>query len=294
MNDLFIQDIRKINQKIITCHASLKNLNTMKIDGKVKYLIKPTTFLETKKVLQVIKNYHIPYHIIGNGSNILFTNKEKECIVKLAFSFKHPLNILLANELIPVIAEKFLKNNYKGLEYMSMIPASIGGAIVMNAGSYNHHLSDIIEYVYYLDENLNFKTINKENCCFQYRNSLFKNSSKIVLGCKVKLINESNEILKKVMHECSLLRKNSQPLEYPNSGSIFKNPFKYKAWELIEKVNLKGYKKNGAMISEKHGNFIVNYHLAKYEDILYLIKIIEEKVKKEFNIDLEREIIIID
>ena len=164
----------------------------------------------------------------------------------------------------------------------------------MNAGSYNHNISDIIEYVYYLDENLNFKVLEKEKCNFNYRESLFKNSKKIVLGCKIKLIHADYNELKKAMEECRNKRKETQPINYPNCGSIFKNGEDYKAWQLIEKINLKGYKNNGAMISEKHANFIINYNNATYDDVIYLIHLIENKVYSDCNIELKKEIIILD
>lgn len=294
MNNDFLNEIREINENIIECNKSIKNLNTMKLDGKVKYLVKPTSFLELKKVLLIIRKYNINYHIIGNGSNIIFTSKEKECLIKLNFNKNSDERILLANELMPVKANEFCNKGYKGLEYLSMIPASIGGALYMNASSYNHSISDIVECIYYLDEQLNFKVISKDKCCFSYRNSIFKNSEKIILGCKVKLIKDNKDDLKKIMEKCKLKRKETQPIEYPNSGSIFKNGYTYNAWELIDKVKLRGYKYNGAMISDKHCNFIVNYNNAKYEDILTLLYLIEGRVRKKFNIELQREIMIID
>lgn len=294
MNNNFQNEINNINENIIECNKSIKNLNTMKLDGRVKYLVKPTSFIELKKVLLIIKKYNINYHIIGNGSNIIFTSNEKECLLKLNFNKNKDERILLANELIPVLANEFCNKGYKGLEYLSMIPASIGGALYMNASSYNHSISDIVEYIYYLDEDLNFKVISKQECCFSYRNSIFKNTKLIILGCKVKLIKDNKDNIKKIMEDCRIKRKETQPFNYPNSGSIFKNGENYKTWKLIDNVNLRGYKHKGAMISDKHCNFIVNYNNAKYEDILLLLNIIENKVKKEFDVDLEREIIIID
>ena len=96
------------------------------------------------------------------------------------------------------------------------------------------------------------------------------------------------------METCKENRLNSQPLEYHNCGSIFKNPENYKAWELIEKVNLRGYKKNGAMISDKHCNFIVNVSKASGDDVLFLINLVEEKIKKQIGVTIEREIMVID
>ena len=294
MNNEFIREIKNISNNIIELNKPLKNLNTMKLDGLAKYLIKPTTYRELKEILNIIKKYKINYYVIGNGSNIIFSSKEKECLIKLNFIKNIDRRIIMANELIPVLANEFCNNGYKGFEYLSMIPASVGGALYMNASCYNHSISDIVEYVYYLDEDLNFKVINKNKCNFSYRNSIFKNTKLIILGCKVKLIKDNKDGLKKIMDECKLKRKETQPIEYPNCGSIYKNIHNYKAWELIEKVDLKGYKFNGAMISDKHCNFIVNYNNARYEDVIYLIMLIESKVKDEFNIILNREIIVID
>lgn len=294
MNESFVCEIKSINEKIIGCNKSIKNLNTMKLDGIVKYLIMPTSFLELKKILKTIRKYNIKYHVIGNGSNVIFSSKDKECLIKLNFAKNKDQIILQASELLPVLAHEFYNKGYKGLEYLSMIPASVGGALYMNASSYNHSISDIVEWIYYLDEDLRFKVIRKEDCCFSYRNSIFKNSKNIILGCKVILIKDEKDRIKEVMEKCRIKRIQTQPMEYPNCGSIFKNGEGYKAWELIDKVNLRGYKNKGAMISDKHCNFIVNYNNASYEDILSLLKIIESEVNKKFKVDLQREIIIIE
>lgn len=294
MNEEFVNKIKSINKNIIKYKVSLKNMNTMKLECNAKYFIQPTTFIELKQVLKIIKEFKIKFYLIGNGSNIIFTNKEKECIIKLNFKKSKYANIINADELLPVKSNEFLTKGYSGLEYISNIPASIGGSIVMNAGAYNHFFSDIIEYVYYLDEDLNIKVINKKEGNFRYRNSIFKDSNKIVLGCKVKLIKKDKEKIIKIMNECKEKRKLSQPIEYPNSGSIFKNKDNIKAWQLIEKVSLKGYKKNNALISDKHCNFIVNLGNANNEDVIYLINLIKNEVKKKFSINLEEEVIIID
>lgn len=294
MNNKFIKEIEKINKDIIKLNVSYKSLNTMKLEGNVKYLILPKTFMELKEVLKIINKYKIEYFLIGNGSNILFSNKNKECFIKLDFIKNKNNSIILANELLPKIANEFYKLGYSGFEYICNIPASIGGAIVMNAGAYNHNISDIIDYVFYIDKDLKFKILKKEDCCFGYRNSIFKNNKNIVLGCKIKIIEKDKSEIIDIMKECSMKRVKSQPLQYPNSGSIFKNDINKKAWQLIEEVGMKGYKFNGAMVSDKHCNFIVNYDNAKYEDIIYIITLIEKKIKDKYNIDIEREIIVVD
>lgn len=293
MENNFVKEIKKIND-IIQTNVSLKKYSTMRLDAIVRYLIKPRSFIELKKVLKIIKKYNINYYIIGNGSNILFTSKDKECIIKLDFKKNKEDFILSANELLPVVSNNFYKKSIGGFETLSMIPASIGGAIVMNAGCYGSNISDLIEYVYVLDEELNFKVIRKDDCLFGYRQSIFKEKKWIVLGCRIKTKKDIKENIKEKMEYVANKKMESQPLEYFNSGSIFKNPNGYKAWELISYLNLKGLKRNDAMISDKHGNFIVNKGNASYEDIAYLIKIIKKKVLDKFYIELENEVIIID
>jgi len=294
MNKDFIDEISKINNTILRCNVSLKNYNTMKLNGYARYFVMPTSFMELKHVLILIRKFRIKYFVIGNGSNIIFTSKEKECIIKLNFKKSKYDNILFSSDLLMVKGNEFYNKGYKGLEYISNIPASVGGAIYMNAGAYNHYFSDIIEYVYYLDENLNFKVINKDNYYFLNRKSIFKNSKNIILGCKVSLIKENKEHLKEIMDYCSDKRRKTQPLDYPNSGSIFKNVNDTSAWKLIESVSLKGYKKNGAMISDKHCNFIINVNDAKGEDVIYLINLIKKEIKGTFGVSLEEEIVIVD
>lgn len=294
MHKEFINEINKINNNILKNNIDLKNYNTMKTKSICKYFIEPTSYIELKKVMQLIKKYKVKYYILGNGSNVIFTSKQKECIIKLNFNKNKDFSIVNSNELLSSLAYLMYKKGYSGLEYLSFIPASVGGAIVMNAGCYNHNFSDIIEYVYYLDEDLNFKVVKKESCNFSYRNSFFKDSKKIVLGCKIKLINGDKEKIKEIMEECINKRKNSQPLEYPNSGSIFKNLDNVKAWKLIEDSGLKGYKYKDALVSDKHSNFIVNTKNASGEDIRILIDIIKAKVFYDHKVKLESEVIIID
>lgn len=293
MENNFVKEIKRIND-IIEINVSLKKYSTMRLDAIAKYLIKPQSYIELKEVLKIIKKHNINYFIIGNGSNILFTSKDKECIIKLDFKKNKEDFILLANELLPIVSNNFYKKGIGGFETLSMIPASVGGAIVMNAGCYGNSISDVIEYVYVLDEKLNFKVISKDDCLFGYRQSIFKDKKWIVLGCKIKIKKDIKEKIKEKMEYVANKKIESQPLEYFNSGSIFKNPKGYKAWELISYLNLKGLKKNDAMISYKHANFIVNTGNASYEDIAYLIKVIKKKVLDKFYIELENEVIIID
>ena len=294
MNNEFIKEIKNVNNDILELNKSLKHFNTLKLESSCKYLIMPTSFVELKKIFIIIKKYNVKYIVIGNGSNIVLSPKEKDCVIKLNFITSKYDCIFYASDMLMIKANEFYNKGYMGLEYLANIPASIGGAILMNAGAYSHFLSDIIEYVYFIDEDYNFKVLDNKSCGFGYRDSIFKNDNKIILGCKVSTKKGNKSDIRKIMDECKEKRKESQPIEFPNCGSVFKNKENISAWKLIEGASLKGYKRNGAMISRKHCNFIINYNNATYEDVLFLILLIKKKVNKAFKINLEEEVIIIE
>ena len=163
----------------------------------------------------------------------------------------------------------------------------------MNAGAFGKSMSDIIEYVYVLDiEELKFKVLTNNECQFGYRDSYFKYHDVMILGAKIKLLDEQKEYLLKKHHEYLMIRRRNLPIEYPNLGSIFKNPKDEYVGKLVENLGLKGLILGGSMISKKHANVIVNIDNAKSKDILKLIEIIKEEVYIKYKIDLELEIII--
>ena len=186
-----------------------------------------------------------------------------------------------------------VNNSLGGLENLCGIPGTLGGAIIGNAGCYGSLISDYLVSVTYL-ENGTIKTISKNDCNFSYRDSIFKrDKNKIILSCKFELNKSNKEDMLEVIKENTLKRKNSQPLEYPNAGSVFRNPEGVAAGKLIEDLGLKNYNINGASVSNKHANFIINKDNAESKDIVTLIEFIQEKVEKVYGIKLilEQEII---
>ena len=173
-----------------------------------------------------------------------------------------------------------INEGYEGLDFATGFPASVGGAICMNAGCYGKSMSDTVKEVTYLDDKLNVKTISLSECDFEYRSSLFKKHKEfIVLSATFKLKKGNKEELKKVMNERMQKRIDSQPLEKPSAGSVFKNPEGMFAGKLIEDAGLKGKTMGGAKVSEKHGNFIINNGGATGEDIRNLVNYIKEEIE---------------
>ena len=275
-------------------NVSLKDYNTYRIGGKTRYLVKPYNIDSLKELLIYIKNNNLKYIIIGNGSNIILPDSDYDGVVILLSK----LNEIKINEntvnafcgvSLTYFVNELVKNNLGGLESLSGIPGTLGGAIVNNAGCYGQTISDKLDSVTYL-ENGEIKTINKEECNFSYRDSIFKkNKNFIILSAKFKLDYKNKEEMLNTIKENIIKRNTSQPLNYPNAGSVFRNPIGYSAGKLIEDAGLKNYHINGAYVSDKHANFIINKDNASSEDIIKLIEYIQKEISEKYNIKLKLE-----
>lgn len=275
-------------------NVSLKDYNTYKIGGKTRYLVKPYNIDSLKELLIYIKNNTLKYIIIGNGTNIILPDSDYDGVTILLSK----LNEIKINEntvnafcgvSLTYFVNELVKNNLGGLESLSGIPGTLGGAIVNNAGCYGQTIGDKLNSVTYL-ENGEIKTINKEECNFSYRDSIFKkNKNFIILSAKFILDYKNKEEMLNIIKENMIKRNTSQPLNYPNAGSVFRNPIGYSAGKLIEDAGLKNYHINGAYVSDKHANFIINKDNASSEDIIELIEYIQKEISEKYNIKLKLE-----
>ena len=279
-------------------NVDLKNYNTYKIGGKARYILKPYSINDLKELINYLKDNDIKFFILGKGSNVILSDEDFNGAIILLDNIN---NILVNDVKVDVysgcVLTKFVNHiinlGLGGLENLYGIPGTIGGAIYGNVGCYGSVISDYLESVTYLEDN-EIKTICKNECNFMYRSSIFKNDkNKIILNATFKLFKSNkDELLKKIKENMSK-RINSQPLEFPNAGSVFRNPSNVAAGKLIEDLGLKNYNINDAYVSEKHANFIVNKGNAKSEDIINLIKYIKKEVKNTYDIELilEQEIV---
>ena len=246
-------------------------------------------------LLKYIKENDIKYFIIGNGSNLLFSSKEFDgVIIKLS----NLCDVKIFDDEVyveagyPIIKLCMLcaDNNLGNLEFASGIPATVGGAICSNAGAYKMEMSDILVDATVIDENLNIRTLSNSEINFSYRDSLFKkNKDFIIISARLKLVHKDKNEIMETINRRKEKRMETQPLEFPSAGSVFRNPEFAPSGKLIEDIGLKGYTIGGAKVSEKHANFIINYNNATSEDIKSLMEYIQKKVKEEYNIDLIRE-----
>ena len=280
--------------------ANLKRYNTYRLETICKYLIFPKTKEELRTLLKYLTVQNEKYIILGNGSNVIFKNNYYDGVVIILSKLN---KIAIVKDTIEVEAGYSLQKlaleacnlGLTGLEFACGIPGHVGASIAMNAGAYNSSLSEIVESVEVINPEFEIVTMSNNELEFDYRDSLFKkNKGYIILSAKLKLAQgDKDEIIEKV-NKRREKRLETQPLDMPSAGSVFRNPENSAAGALIEQSKLKGYNINGAEVSTKHANFIVNKGTAKGEDIVKLIEIVQIEVKKEFNIDLILEQIIID
>lgn len=279
-------------------NVDLKNYNTYKVSVNAKYLIDVKNIESLKELIIFLKKNKIKYLILGNGSNVVLPEKDLDgVIVRLNGLNKIEIDddevYVEAGVMLPKLVNESVSNCLTGLEWASGIPGTVGGAVVGNAGAYLSDIFMFIENITVLEDD-EVKTLKKSDVKYSYRHTSFKdNKDIIILAVTLKLnkgnADESAEIMKNRLER----RIKSQPLNYPNAGSVFRNPDGDFAGRLIEVCGLKGKRIGGAMVSEKHANFIINYDNATAKDIRDLIKFVHDEVLKKEKVDLiiEQELI---
>ena len=282
----------------IEINFDLSDFNSYKIKSICRRAFFPDSEEDIAEIFKANKNKKQRLILLGNGNNVILSKKyyEEDFIIFSGnfqeFWFKNSCEIIVQSGMtlldLSILA---YENGLSGLEMFYDIPSSLGGAVVMNAGAGGEEIKDLINNVRYYDPiKETFFDISTNDIGFQYRNSFFqKNPNLIITHVHLALKRgEKKHILQKMEH-IKELRWNKQPKNYPNAGSVFKRPPKKFVGPMIEELGLKGYKIGGAMVSEKHAGFIVNYNEATGEDIISLIGIIQEKVYEKFDVRLEVE-----
>ena len=277
---------------------SLKKYNTYRLDVKCGYLIYPNAVEELINLLKYLKENNINYFILGGGSNIILAKPYFDVVIKLDklnnIEIKDNIVIVGAGVSLIYLANLCMNNNLNGLAFAGGIPGMVGASTAMNAGAYKEDMASIVKEVKVLTPDLEIVTLTNKDLNYSYRNSFLKeHKDYICIEVTLEMSYEDKEQIKETMASRKQRRIDTQPLDKPSAGSVFRNPEGLSAGKLIEDAGLKGYKIGGAEISTKHANFIVNNGDATYEDILELIDYTKKKIKEIYNIDLilEQEII---
>ena len=272
-------------------NAKIKDYTTYKLKGTIKKVVYPENIEELIKLLKNLKEKK--HKVIGNGSNLIFTKNYNGTIIKLDNLNKVKIddNIVKveAGYNLIKLAIKTANNSLSGLEFASGIPATVGGAIYMNAGAYNKEMKDVVKDITIIDENGNIKTLSNIELKFGYRKSILKEKNYICLSATLELEKGKKEEILDLIKARKQRRVATQPLNYPSAGSVFTNPKDDYAGRLIEEAGLKGYKIGDAMISNKHANFIINKNEANGKDVEKLIKYVQKKIKEKYNVELKTE-----
>ena len=277
-------------------NVSLKKYTTYKVGGNASIVVYPKNVECLIHLLKVIKEEKVQYKVLGNGSNVLFSSKKYEGVIIKLDEFNN-IKFLSHNKIrvgagysLMKLCKEACKKSLAGLEFASGIPGNVGGSVYMNAGAYKSDMGYVVQSVKVLTPDLRIITLENKEMNFHYRSSFLQtHKDYICIEVTFKLHKGKKEAIEEVIKERRQRRLASQPLEYPSAGSVFRNPEGMFAGQLIEEVGLKGMKKGGAMVSDKHANFIVNYKNASAEDIKYLIDYASSKVKERYNVELKVE-----
>ncbi|WKV08344.1 UDP-N-acetylmuramate dehydrogenase [Thermoanaerobacterium sp. CMT5567-10] len=289
---------KAISEENIYINEPMSRHTSFRIGGPAEVFVIPQNREELINVLDIIRNENIPYFILGNGTNIIVSDRGiRGVVIKLTairkISVEGEYIVSETGALLSAIANTALDNELTGFEFASGIPGTLGGAVTMNAGAYGTEIKDVIEKVEVIDENGNIYEIKNGNMKFAYRSSAIQLDNLIALKAWIHLKKGNYKDIRAKMDELNGLRKKKQPLEYPSAGSVFKRPEGYYAGKLIQDAGLQGYTIGGAQVSEKHCGFIINKGDATAEDVINLIRFIQKTVKDRFGVDLHTEVKII-
>lgn len=295
MDDVVLK-IEKANLGRVDKNVSLSKYTTYRVGGVAKAFVYPKNVSSLITLLKILNMNNIKYKILGNGSNLLFSDDDFDGIIIKLDEFNDVS--FLSNNRIRVGAGFSLmklslvaaKKGLAGLEFAAGVPGTIGGAIFMNAGAYKSDMGYIVQQVKVLTPDFRVITLENREMDFHYRTSyLQKNPKYICLEVVLKLAKGEREVIEEVIKERRKRRMESQPLEYPSAGSVFRNPEGYYAGQLIEELGYKGHRNGGAMVSSKHANFIINYDHATGREIRDLILEVHDKVLEKHGIDMKIE-----
>ncbi|WP_069648934.1 UDP-N-acetylmuramate dehydrogenase [Caloranaerobacter ferrireducens] len=301
MNTKKILEIFKerFSESEILIDEPMKNHTSFKIGGPADILFIPKEVEQISQAVTLCKELDVDYFIMGNGSNLLVSDKGiRGVVIKISENLSDVRvegNKIIAQSgiLLSKLSKIALKHSLTGLEFASGIPGSLGGAITMNAGAYGGEMKDVVTLVRCIDEKGEIIEFTNEQMKFSYRSSIIDERELIVIEVEMELKKGNYEDIKNYMDELTQKRTSKQPLNLPSAGSTFKRPEGYYAGKLIEDAGLRGLRFGDAQVSEKHCGFVVNLGNATCNDVLDLIKVIQKTVRDKFGVELKTEVKII-
>lgn len=282
---------------LVIKNKRFSEVTTMKVGGKIKLLYYPNSLDSLLKLLKYLKRKNKHFFMLGNGSNIVASDRSFRDVVICCKHLIKPIeyfdNYFVASAFIDlrILIAKLVEKQISTLTNLAGIPSTLGGAILGNAGAFQSMISDNLLWVKYIKDGVVLEK-NIDELIFGYRSSPFQNKDIIVIEAAFKIIYNVETIFdyKKILEK----RKERHPLNYPNCGSVFKNGDTYLAYEVIRRINLDNYPIGGAKFSEKHSNFIVNFNDAKAKDVYRLILLAKKRALAFEDIHLKEEVILLN
>lgn len=288
-----LEEIKKFFRGSIKLSQPLASFTTFRIGGPADYYLEPIDKEDVVNLIKYLRANLSPFMIIGNASNLLISDEGyRGAVINLESALgeirKEGEFVLVGSGTrLAKFVDFCVQRGLGGVEALAGIPGTVGGAVIMNAGAYGGEISDYLVDVEVLREG-NIVWVKKEEGGFSYRRSGFGRD--VVLSARFDLPKKDKTELMRVRRELLVKRNLAQPVNYPNAGSIFKNPQGNYAAKLIESAGLKGLRRGSAQISERHGNFIVNLGNARATDVLDLIHEAQREVLEKFKVRLELEV----
>ena len=288
----------EIKQGIVKIDEPMKKHTNFKIGGNADVFVIAKNIEEIKSVIKFSKENNILLTILGNGSNVLVSDKGIRGIVLQVgtkeIKIEKQKNALVeveAGVMLGALAQVLLKQSISGFEFAAGIPGSIGGAIRMNAGAYGGEMKDIVKDVTVLNEKGEISVLTNEECEFSYRHSRFTDSKEIVIKVTLELPLGDEAEIKAKMDEYDQSRREKQPLNLPSAGSTFKRGSDFITAKLIDECGLKGYTSGDAQVSTLHAGFVVNLGNATAQDVLNVVnhvkQVVLEKTGKQIELEVE-------
>lgn len=302
MTEIISDEVRtKINNLLaedeILREEPMYKHTSFRIGGPAELFLMPKRD-ELPRLMELLRMEKVPFLILGNGSNVLVSDDGIPGVIISALNMKE-ISVDQDNSVIEAdagvslqrIATEAAMNSLTGMEFAAGIPGSLGGAVYMNAGAYGSEMKNIVEEVQYIDCDGKVFVKKSEELEMGYRHSFFSdNPNMVVLGAKIRLSQGDKETILSYQTELLRKRREKQPIEYPSAGSTFKRPDGYYAGKLIQDSGLMGYRVGDAQVSLKHAGFVVNIGSATANDVLTLIKHVQDTVYDKYGVRLEPEV----
>ena len=295
-----LKKLHKLVRGKILCNVPLSRYTSLRVGGPAEIMIYPLNIMELQKVINFSRTHKVPYFILGRGTNLLIKDGGvRGIVIKLSRSFKkikvvetlrnHTSLLVEAGVSLRRLLNFSAEKGLSGLEFLSGIPGSTGGALWMNSGAYGRQMQDVTESLTLMTPKAEVVEKKRNQLNFDYR-QLRLPTGTIITNALIQTKQENPKKITAEIEKNKKRRSKNQPLNLPSAGSVFKNPPGKSAGRLVEQAGIKGFQVGEAIISEKHANFIINRGNATAKDILSLMKIMQNRVYQATGIRLESEI----